>query len=267
MSAINSLVPLDYGLGRMTEARALALRASAMDSAAGRASPVAFRIADDVLQRSFAGLLTDAAVSALDSAVAKMHVEATPVSDRAQPYAQFAGSYAAAGRLDKAKAVLARYESEVRDTAVRRVWHSDYEVALAVIATQEHRWSDAIDLFRKSDREPDGPATVDPAGASMNLIRVWGTAGMADSATAEYERYIKTPFGARAREGPDINVPAPVTEALAKMYDAKGNTDRAVALYRDFIELWKGADPELQPRVAAARARLQALTPVEGRKR
>jgi hypothetical protein len=90
---------------------------------------------------------------------------------------------------------------------------------------------------------------------------------MADSATAEYESYLKSPYGGRTREGPDINVPAPVTEALAKMYDAKGNTDRAVALYRDFIELWKGADPELQPRVAAARARLQALTPVEGRKR
>lgn len=101
----------------------------------------------------------------------------------------------------------------------------------------------------------------------MNLIWVWATAGMADSAIAEYERYLKTPFGGRAREGPDINVPAFITEALAKMYDAKGNTDRAVALYRDFIELWKSADPELQPRVAAARARLQALTPVEGRKR
>jgi len=62
-------------------------------------------------------------------------------------------------------------------------------------------------------------------------------------------------------------VPAPVTEALAKIYDAKGKTDRAVPLYRDFIELWKGADSELQPRVAAARARLQELTPVEGRKR
>jgi len=267
MDAINALVPVDYALGRMTEARTLALQAAAMDSAAGRATPVAFRLAGDLTVRSFAGLSTDVAVSALDDALAKMHFEAAPPGDRAPLYGQFAGAFAVAGRLDKAKALLARFDSEVRDTALRRIWHSSHEAALAAVATQEHRWNDAVELFRKSDREPDGPATTNPGGASMNLIWVWATAGMADSAIAEYERYLKTPYGGREREGPDYNVSAPTTEALAKMYDAKGNTDRAVALYRDFTELWKSADPELQPRVAAARARLQALTPVEGRKR
>jgi hypothetical protein len=47
------------------------------------------------------------------------------------------------------------------------------------------------------------------------------------------------------------------------MFDAKGDTANAVAQYRDFIEFWKNADPELQPRVAAARERLAQLTPVE----
>ncbi|HEV8499078.1 MAG TPA: hypothetical protein VGQ56_19505 [Gemmatimonadaceae bacterium] len=37
--------------------------------------------------------------------------------------------------------------------------------------------------------------------------------------------------------------------------------------YRAFVEQWKNADPELQPRVAEARRRLQALTPVERVKR
>lgn len=40
----------------------------------------------------------------------------------------------------------------------------------------------------------------------------------------------------------------------------------AAALSRDFIEMWKRADPELQPRVAAARERLRQLAPVEGRR-
>jgi tetratricopeptide (TPR) repeat protein len=267
MSAIDELVPVDYALGRMTEARTLARQAASMDSAAGRASPAAFGLADDVVQRSFAGLHTEAAVSALDDAVASMHLETAPMSDRALPYTQFASAYAGAGRVDRAKALLAKFDSEVRDTALKRIWHSPYESALAAIATQERRWSDAISLYRRADREPDGPASSSVTGVSTALIGVWAAAGMADSATAEYERYLKTPFGGRAREGPDFEVPAPITGALARMYDAKGNTDRAVALYRDFIELWKNADPELQPRVAAARARLQELTPVESRKR
>jgi tetratricopeptide (TPR) repeat protein len=265
--AVNAMVPVDYALGRMAEARALSLQAMSADSASGRPSPGAFRFANDLVQRSLAGLPVDAAIAALDDAIAKMNLAASPVSDRASPYASFAEAYATAGRLDKAKALLARYDAEVRDTALRRVWHSGYEAALAAVATQERRWNDAAALFRRSDREPDGPATSNPLGVTVELIGVWANAGIADSAIAEYERYLKTPFGSRAREGPDWNVPAPTTEALAKMYEAKGNTDRAVALYRDFIELWKGADPELQPRVAAARARLQALTPVEGRKR
>jgi tRNA A-37 threonylcarbamoyl transferase component Bud32/tetratricopeptide (TPR) repeat protein len=265
--AINRLVPLDYSLGRIAEAHTLSLQAAGMDSTAGRMSPAAFRISRDVIERSFAGLPAGDALLALDDAIAKMRLDAAPVSDRPLPYSLFAVAYAAGGRVDKAKTILGRFESEVRDTAVRRAWHSRYEGALASIATKEHRWNDAVELFRKSDREPDGPATADPGGVSMYLIWVWATAGTADSAIAEYERYLKTPYGGRTREGPDINVPAPVTEALAKIYDAKGKTDRAVPLYRDFIELWKGADSELQPRVAAARARLQELTPVEGRKR
>jgi hypothetical protein len=52
-------------------------------------------------------------------------------------------------------------------------------------------------------------------------------------------------------------------EAVGKMYDARGDTARAVEAYRDFVERWKNADPEVQPRVAAARQRIVALTPVE----
>jgi hypothetical protein len=53
---------------------------------------------------------------------------------------------------------------------------------------------------------------------------------------------------------------------MAKIYDAKGNRARAAELYRDFIEMWKDADPEVQPRVQAARVRLRELEPVEGRR-
>ena len=52
-------------------------------------------------------------------------------------------------------------------------------------------------------------------------------------------------------------------ETIAKLYDSKGDADRAAQHYWWFIELWKNADPELQPRVAEARRRVAILAPVE----
>jgi hypothetical protein len=56
-------------------------------------------------------------------------------------------------------------------------------------------------------------------------------------------------------------------ERLAQLYEAKGNRVKAAEHYRKFIELWKNADPELQPRVQDARERLRRLTDTEGTKR
>jgi hypothetical protein len=58
-----------------------------------------------------------------------------------------------------------------------------------------------------------------------------------------------------------------VQRRLGELYEAKGDTANAVAHYRAFVELWKNADPELQPRVAEVKRRVEALTPVEKTKR
>ena len=42
-----------------------------------------------------------------------------------------------------------------------------------------------------------------------------------------------------------------------------GNTVKAIENYRAFIELWKNADPELQPRVTDAKRRLARLAQPE----
>jgi tetratricopeptide (TPR) repeat protein len=52
--------------------------------------------------------------------------------------------------------------------------------------------------------------------------------------------------------------------ALAKIRDEAGDTDEAVQLYARFITLWKDADPELQPQVEAARARLAEIVRERG---
>jgi predicted negative regulator of RcsB-dependent stress response len=39
----------------------------------------------------------------------------------------------------------------------------------------------------------------------------------------------------------------------------RGDTAAAITAYRNFVEIWKQADPELQPRVTAARDALVRL--------
>jgi len=52
---------------------------------------------------------------------------------------------------------------------------------------------------------------------------------------------------------------APAELRLAETRDRLGDRRAAAAHYTRFIELWRNADPELQPRVLAARARLRQL--------
>jgi hypothetical protein len=86
-----------------------------------------------------------------------------------------------------------------------------------------------------------------------------------------YERFLKTPYVDRLdtplfkefSEPVDPVFRAGIQRRLGELYEAKGDTAKAVEQYRAFIDLWKNADPELQPRVAEVRRRLAQLTPVE----
>jgi tetratricopeptide (TPR) repeat protein len=46
---------------------------------------------------------------------------------------------------------------------------------------------------------------------------------------------------------------------LGELYEATGDLPKAVASLEKFIELWKDADPELQPKVRDARTRLDRI--------
>lgn len=52
---------------------------------------------------------------------------------------------------------------------------------------------------------------------------------------------------------------APAEELRGQIAEQRGDTTAAIRGYRNFIDLWKNADPELQPRVTAARAAVARL--------
>jgi tetratricopeptide (TPR) repeat protein len=88
--------------------------------------------------------------------------------------------------------------------------------------------------------------------------RAHDLAGRPDSAIVWLERYVSTPdadleFSALYDAGS--------YKRLGELYEAKGDTAKAIANYEKFIDLWKNAEPALQPKVREVRARLERLRP------
>jgi tetratricopeptide (TPR) repeat protein len=77
-----------------------------------------------------------------------------------------------------------------------------------------------------------------------------------DSAIAMYEALATLPEAGQAGRATTL----PLTyHRLGELYETKGQREKAVEYYGKFANLWKDADPELQPRVKEARRRIAEL--------
>jgi hypothetical protein len=57
---------------------------------------------------------------------------------------------------------------------------------------------------------------------------------------------------------------APGLKRLGELYEAKGDRKKATEYYSKFVEVWKDADPELQPGVKEIRGRMARLAQEPG---
>ena len=80
--------------------------------------------------------------------------------------------------------------------------------------------------------------------------------GQVDSALAVYEDYASRPMYYTI--GQEVDLPR-VLVRLGELYETKGDKTKALEYYGKFVDLWKDADPELQPRVAEIRKRIGQL--------
>ena len=252
-------------LGQFRQAEAAREQVRAINTAANRAVPLVFFIGGRINTRLDAGLPYEQLLPAFDAALDSLKIDTRPLADR--PYLRLAELYAKFGRTDKSRAWIAKYDAAVRDSALRRWDMPAYQHTMSHVLASEKKWTEAARALRQSDVRPDGPAGDCVDCQSTELVELFSRAGMADSALAAYDAYRKTPQGSRPRTSPDYNFGAPLTEAVAKMYDSKGDAKNAARMYSEFVEMWKNADPELQPRVKAARDRLAQLSPVEKTRR
>ena len=88
---------------------------------------------------------------------------------------------------------------------------------------------------------------------------------MTDStqALAHFAAYLAIPITRRIQI--DYLARAAVEKHLGELYDARKNNPEALAHYGAFVAQWKGADPDLQPAVAAVKRRMAELVAGEGK--
>jgi tetratricopeptide (TPR) repeat protein len=205
---------------------------------------------------------TPVVAARVDSIVDNIPFRTLPMIDR--PYLFAAAMLARVGKPEKARAMLARYRTEMTDTSIARVQIAEYHDVLGEIALAAGKPREALDEFRRADIGFDGAPSIECAPCmSFDLARAYDAARRPDSAAMMFERYLSTPYAFKASPDMDpIRVPA-IRERLGQLYEQMGDTAKAIANYHAFIDLWKNADPELQPRVADARRRLARLTQPE----
>jgi tetratricopeptide (TPR) repeat protein len=189
-----------------------------------------------------------AALEILDAALRRHPLSDMPAADR--PYTLLAVAFAEAGRPERARALLREYEAAVPE-GVRRGNPGRYEAA-AAIALAEGRPRDAIAAYRTE---------YDEAGCSLcglhELGRAYELAGEPDSALAAYEQAA----GTRRMLGllDESSLLARTYRRLGERYEERGDRARAREYYGRFVELWEGADAELQPSVRDVRQRIGKL--------
>ena len=182
-----------------------------------------------------------------------------------RPYLHAAGVLAFAGEAEKARAMLARYHAEMTDTSIVRAQQPECTACWREIALAAGKPQEALTEFRRADVGYDGAPADECAPCLSSVSRAPTSAGrQPDSAVDELRAVLVD----AVLEQSSISIwirrsCRPSASGWGSCTKSMGNTEKAVENYRAFIELWKNADRELQPRVADARRRLARLTPVE----
>jgi tetratricopeptide (TPR) repeat protein len=200
-------------------------------------------------------------IERVERLVAETKFEQMPVENR--PYLVLATLFALAHRVDRAKAFITLYDTEVRDTLQRRRDMNKRLDAVGWIALADNRPLDAVKAFTQ---EADGVA-VCHACTQASIGIAYGRAGMTDSSITFLERFFEAPdrFGPTGGFLTDLYFRAIAFRQLGELYEEKGNIGKAVANYASFVDLWKNADSDLQPQVQSVREKLKRLSDTEAR--
>jgi tetratricopeptide (TPR) repeat protein len=184
------------------------------------------------------------------AALARYPLDSMAPVDR--PYPRLIRVYARAGRVDDARRLMREYEATVPE-GFRRADDLRF-VAEGALAEAEGRDDDALAIYREMYRV-NGMCGV---CGLYEIAAIHDRQDRPDSALASFQYLVDHPSPTAALQVERYTL-APSYKRLGELYEAKGDRRRAADYYGRFVDLWKNADPELQPAVREARARLAQL--------
>jgi tetratricopeptide (TPR) repeat protein/tRNA A-37 threonylcarbamoyl transferase component Bud32 len=170
--------------------------------------------------------------------------------------------YAQTGDTAKARSVMSQYEARLDTLERRRQWVFLARVR-GLIGLAEGRTDSAVAQFRRGDNDADGLPTYNCSACTPLFIgQAYDRSPQPDSARKYLTQYVE--MAGTGHEFVDRYYLAPALFRLGELYENAGDAKRATEYYGRFVDLWKNADAELQPRVAEARKRIDHLNRSKG---
>ena len=195
------------------------------------------------------------ALAVLGDALDRGLLEATPALDR--PYFELARFLAAAGEVDRAERILERWSEDAPPEVTPDLIEAQQTIVRSRLAAQAGDYDRALRLAEEGYR---GTHCSYCGTTTMARIKA-AAAGDAAGAIAAWEEraaVVDMSMGGQIRELPLVY------EQLCLLHADGGDPARAVSYCGLFVEMWKDADPVLQPRVEAARRSMEAAERVTG---
>ena len=189
----------------------------------------------------------DVANRLLDAALVRYPLDSIPAL--ARPYGDLIEVYANLGRVERAQALLTEFE--------RVVPREDREAEGTIY------WSrGSLELARGDTRAAIASYQASRANdrclrcSSFDIARAMEKLSLPDSAIIAYEAYANPP--GVDDEGRSLLLAATLRR-LGELYESKGDRKKAIEYYGRFVDLWRDADPALQPLVSDVRRHMAEL--------
>ena len=189
------------------------------------------------------------ALAMLDSALAKHPLATMEPMDR--PYPALATAYALGGRPDEAQRLMSEMDRTVPEGARRG--NAFRLQALGDVAAARGNYQEVI-----ADERAMHAIFGCPNCGYFEIADAFAKLGQPDSARSYYEQSLAPSSAFELYRG--VTRLAATYQRLGEIYEKAGDRKKAIDSYLKLTDLWKNADPELQPIVKDAHARIARLS-------